>query len=122
MTSNTSGIHPVGWRILVQPRDILEKTASGIILSTESNKEREQLANTTGIVIEMGDECFDDAKGTTKWCNVGDKIIFAKYAGLLYVGKDSKQYRIINDRDVTGTLDADVELVDPALVVKKHLT
>lgn len=116
--TNNSGIHPVGWRILVLPRDIEEKTASGIIINTDSNKEREQMSNTTGIVVEMGDQCFEDMG--EQWCFVGDKIIFAKYAGLLYQGKDGKRYRIINDKDVTGTLDVDVDLVDPYLITKKH--
>ena len=114
--TNPSGINPVGWRILILPMEIEETTASGIIINTESNKEREQLANTTGIVIAMGEECFQDT--STDWCSVGDKIIFAKYAGLIYAGKDGKRYRLINDKDVTGTLDADVDLVDPFLVTK----
>jgi chaperonin GroES len=112
--SNESGIRPVGWRILVKPKEVMEKSAGGIILSTEKTKEREQMSNTTGIVIAMGDQCYADEP--TPWCAVGDKVIFAKYAGLLYKGKDGQQYRMINDKDVTGTLDADVDLVDPNLV------
>jgi hypothetical protein len=42
-------------------------------------------------------------------------VIFAKYAGLLYTGGDGESYRMINDKDVTGFLDTDVELVDPYL-------
>ena len=112
--SNESGINPCGWRVLVKPKEVLEKSAGGIILATETTKEREQLSNTTGIVIAMGDQCYGDEP--SPWCSVGDKIIFAKYAGLLYKGKDGQQYRMINDKDVTGTLDADVDLVDPNLV------
>ena len=61
----------------------------------------------------MGDDCYADEPAP--WCKVGDKVIFAKYAGLLYLGKDGKQYRMVNDKDITGTLDADVDLVDPYL-------
>ena len=50
--------------------------------------------------------------------NHHDKVIFAKYAGLLYLGKDGFKYRMINDKDITGTLDADVDLVDPYLAKK----
>jgi len=110
---NTSGINPVGWRILVKPKEIIEKTASGIIVTTEQNKDREQMANTTGIVIAMGDQCFADEPSA--WCAVGDKVIFAKYAGLLYTGGDGVQYRMINDKDIVGTLDQEVDLVDPYL-------
>ena len=111
-----SGINPVGHRILILPRDIAEKTASGIILATEQGREREQMSNTTGVVVAMGETCYEEAD--KPWCVVGNKIAFAKYAGLLYVGKDGKKYRIINDTDVTAVLDSDVELVDPYLVTK----
>jgi len=111
--SNVSGINPVGWRLLVLPREIEEKSTGGIIINTDRSREREQMGNTTGIVVAMGDECYKDTK--TQWCSVGDKVSFGKYAGLLYTGKDGKQYRMINDEDVTGTLDHDVDLVDPYL-------
>ena len=110
---NPSGINPVGWRILIKPKEIIEKTASGIILTTEVTKDREQMGNTTGVVVAMGDQCFTNEP--SPWCKVGDKVIFAKYAGLLYTGGNGEQYRMINDQDIVGTLDADVDLVDPHL-------
>jgi len=110
---NKSGITPVGWRILVAPKEIAEKSAGGIILNTEVSRERENMANTTGIVVAMGVECFLDM--ASPWCKVGDKVSFAKYAGLLYKGKDGLPYRMINDKDVTGILDEDLDLVDPYL-------
>lgn len=111
--SNESGINPCGWRILVKPKEVQEVSKGGIILTTETTKEREQMANTTGVVVAMGDQCFADEP--KPWCKIGDKVIFAKYAGLLYLGRDGLHYRMINDKDVTGTLDADVDLVDPYL-------
>ena len=111
--SNESGINPVGWRVLIKPQEVKQMSKGGIILSTDTNKEREQMGNTTGVVVAMGNQCFADE--SKPWCGVGDKVIFAKYAGLLYLGKDGCQYRMINDKDVTGTLDADVDLVDPYL-------
>mgnify|MGYP003653511067 CR=1 FL=1 len=115
--SNSSGINPAGHRILVLPMDVAEKTESGIILNTEGQREREQMSNTTGVVVAMGDTCYLDSE--TPWCKVGDKVAFAKYAGLLYTGQDGVKYRMFNDGDITATLDAHVELVDPYLVTKK---
>lgn len=114
-TENTSGIHPVGWRILVKPREIAKVSKGGILLTTEMTQEREQLGNTTGIVVEMGNDCYSSMEDKTPWCKVGDKVIFAKYSGLMYTGKDGEQYRVINDSDITGRLDEDVDLVDPYL-------
>jgi chaperonin GroES len=110
---NESGITPVGWRVLIKPQEIKKVSKGGIILTTETTEAREQMGNTTGLVVAMGDQCYMDEPAP--WCKVGDKIIFAKYAGLLYLGKDGNQYRMVNDKDVTGTLDADVDLVDPYL-------
>jgi co-chaperonin GroES (HSP10) len=111
--TNPSGIWPAGWRVLIKPKEVKEVSKGGIILATEGTKEREQMANTTGIVIAMGDQCYE--KMSKPWCVVGSKVIFAKYSGLLYKGKDGIDYRLINDDDITGTLDADVDLVDPHL-------
>ena len=69
--SNKSGINPAGHRILILPREIQEKTASGIIISTDSMREREQMSNTTGVVLAMGDTCYEER--TNPWCKVGDK-------------------------------------------------
>ncbi|CAB4217133.1 GroS Co-chaperonin GroES (HSP10) [uncultured Caudovirales phage] len=113
MEINKSGIHPAGWRVLVSPKEIAEKSSGGIILGTESGRDRENMASTTGVVVAVGDECYKDTKSV--WCKVGDKISFAKYAGLLYKGKDGLPYRMINDEDVTGLLDDDVDLIDPYL-------
>ena len=111
--SNPSGINPAGHRVLVLPREIMEKSAGGIILGTDNQREREQMANTTGVVVAMGNTCYDDM--SIPWCKVGDKVAFAKYAGLLYTGRNGVKYRMVNDGDITATLDEDVELVDPHL-------
>ena len=111
--SNASGINPVGWRILIKPQEVKKVSKGGILLTTEVSAEREQMGNTTGVVVAMGGQCYSDE--SSPWCAVGDKVIFAKYAGLLYLGKDGANYRVVNDKDITGTLDADVDLVDPYL-------
>ncbi|MCI4436865.1 MAG: hypothetical protein JHC33_08680 [Ignisphaera sp.] len=105
---NKSGIHPKGWRILVKPFELEETTSSGIVIAHGEGLERERMANTTAIVVEVGTEC-------NTWCNAGDKVIFGKYSGLLYLGKDKVRYRIINDEDIVATLDQDVDVVDPYL-------
>ena len=112
--SNKSGINPVGWRILIRPMEITKVSKGGIILGSDENTEREQMANTTGVIVAMGDECFKSTH--SRWCEVGDKVTFAKYAGLLYTGRDGASYRMVNDEDITAKLDGDVDLVDPHLM------
>jgi co-chaperonin GroES (HSP10) len=112
--SNYTGITPILNRVLVKPLIVENKTSSGIIIATDDMSEREQLGNTTGEVVEIGYEAFSSY--TEKPVKPGDKIVMAKYAGLMYVGKDGHKYRMINDDDITGVLDPDMDLVDPHLV------
>ena len=113
--SNYTGITPLLNRILIKPMVVVNQTASGIIVSTEGMSEREQLGNTTGEIIEIGPDAFKDEGYSEPPVKPGDKVIMAKYAGLMYVGKDGNKYRMINHSDLTGLLDPDMDLVDPHL-------
>ncbi|MDE2097562.1 MAG: co-chaperone GroES [Patescibacteria group bacterium] len=97
--ANTSGITPCGHRILVLPEEVETKTKSGIILH-DKLAEREEMAQIRGTVIEVGGDSYQDTP--TVWCQAGDRILFAKYAGLVYDGQDGKKYRVINDLDVVA--------------------
>jgi co-chaperonin GroES (HSP10) len=104
MTINTSGINPVGHRLLVLPEAVEEVTEGGIIIHVGNQKDREQLAQIRGTVVAMGSTAYADQKDA--WCQVGDFITFGKYSGLIYrenETKDKKEYRVINDLDVVAT-------------------
>ena len=103
---NKSGIIPQGYRILVLPDEIETKTASGIIVSVGTQEMREQLAQVDGVVVAMGDTCFNNEP--SPWCKVGDRVIFGKYSGIIRKGKDEKTYRIINDDNVVATIEETV--------------
>jgi chaperonin GroES len=108
--NNETGIHPIFDRVLIRPLVVENKTASGIIVSSDETSEREQLANTTGEIVAVGEEVSENI------VQVGMKVAFAKYAGLMYKGKDGKDYRMINYADLVAKLDADMGLVDPHLL------
>jgi co-chaperonin GroES (HSP10) len=97
---NKSGIIPRGHRVLILPAEVEHKTESGIIISTGSERKREEMAQIDGIVVAMGNTCYSDQP--EPWCGVGDQVIFGKYSGLLYKGNDGKEYRILNDLDVVA--------------------
>ncbi len=101
--SHSHGINPAGHRVLVLPDVIETTTKSGIITTTATQEFREQLAQVDGIVVAMGNTCYD--RQPTPWCKVGDRIIFGKYSGIIREGNDGKSYRIINDEDVVGTVE-----------------
>ena len=102
---NESGIIPRGHRILILPEVVENKTESGIILATSSERKREEMAQIDGVVIAMGNTCYADQPEA--WCAIGDKVIFGKYSGLLYKGKDGLEYRILNDLDVVAFREKD---------------
>ena len=47
---------PTGWRMLVLPFKMKEKTKGGVIIA-ETALERQQVASQTGLVLRMGPDC-----------------------------------------------------------------
>jgi co-chaperonin GroES (HSP10) len=99
---NKSGIRPVGVSILVKPDPIEQTTASGIITSTHAQHEREEMGQTDGVVIAIGPNAYFDE---TPRCEVGDRVVMAKYAGMVRKGLDEATYRLIKDDDVKAILE-----------------
>jgi len=104
---NVSGIHPKGHRILILPNQIEEKTAGGIIVATATQLDREALGQMYGVVIEIGNTCYADQPEA--WCNIGDRVSFGRYSGLVYTGVDGKTYRVISDLDVVASVEEGVK-------------
>lgn len=100
---NISGIRPTGHILLVLPDEVETTTSSGIVLATHSQQQREEMAQTEAVVIELGNTAYQDQ--ASPWCEVGDRVIFAKYAGTVSKGRDGRTYRLINDLDVKAILE-----------------
>lgn len=103
---NNSGIYPRGHRVLIKAEEVMEQTAGGILLPGEITK-RQQLAEIRGRVIALGSTAYSDQD--EPFCKVGDRVIFAKYSGIVYDGKDKVEYRVINDLDVVSIIDEESE-------------
>lgn len=73
---------PVGWRILVEPIRVEEKTTGGIVLPGQAIEAKEHLRY-IGKVIAMGPLCYKHSKfeGCEPWCAVGDWIAYGQYTG-----------------------------------------
>jgi hypothetical protein len=50
---------PTGWRLLVLPFKMKDKTKGGVILA-EDTLERQQVASQVGLVLAMGPQCYKD--------------------------------------------------------------
>jgi chaperonin GroES len=106
---NNSGIHPVGDRILLKPEAIEETTAGGIILTNES-VEQGAMAQVFGTLVARGKDCWSDYQ--EPFAEVGQRVMFAKYGGKVTMGKDGVTYRVMNDIDITATVDEDLGKID----------
>ncbi|HSO12694.1 MAG TPA: co-chaperone GroES [Anaerolineales bacterium] len=80
-------LQPLGTRVLIQPLEQENKTASGLLLP-ETAKEKPQ----TGLVVAVGDD--EEIK-----LKVHDKILFAKYSGTEFK-LDGNEYLLLESSDV----------------------
>lgn len=104
--SNSSGIHPVEFKVLVKPTEIENKTSGGIFLPDEVI-ERNSFARQDGIIIEASPMAFrfeewPDDKPIPK---AGDKVMFARYNADKVTGKDGVDYWIMNDKSIMAVVD-----------------
>jgi chaperonin GroES len=95
---------PTGWRMLVLPFKMREKTKGGIVLA-EQTLERQQVASQCGLVLRMGPDCYKDKERYPDgpWCKEGDWIMFARYAGSRIKIEDG-EIRLLNDDEVLATI------------------
>lgn len=83
-------VKPLADRVLIQPAEAEQKTASGIIIP-DTAKEKPQ----TGTVVAVG-------KGTKDYemtVKVGDKVLYGKYSGT-EIEIDGAKYMIMKESDI----------------------
>ena len=105
---------PTGWRLLVLPFRMGEKTKGGILMGTET-LDRQQVASQCGNVLAMGDACYRDKERypSGPWCKVGDWVIFARYAGSR-IEIEGGEVRLLNEDEVLATVQ------DPKDILHKY--
>jgi len=102
---------PTGWRLLVLPFKMKEKTKGGVILA-EDTLERQQVASQVGLVLAMGPQCYMDKERYPEgpWCKVNDWVMFARYAGSR-VKIEGGEIRMLNDDEVLATIDSPEDIL-----------
>ena len=95
---------PTGWRLLVLPFKMKEKTKGGVILG-ESTLEKQQVASQCGNVLAMGPDAYGYEKRFPDgpWCTVGDWVMFARYAGSR-IKIEGGEVRLLNDDEVLAKI------------------
>jgi chaperonin GroES len=100
-TATKVNIRPLEDRIVVQPGEGEQVTASGIVIP-DTAKEKPQ----EGTVLAVGDGRWDEA-GTKRIpldVKVGDVVLYSKYGGT-EVKYNGEEYLILSGRDVLAVLD-----------------
>ena len=95
---------PVGYRILIRPVPVVEKTKGGILMGQDT-LEKQQVASQCGNVLAMGPDCYQDKRRYKQgpWCKVGDWIMFARYAGSR-IKIEGGEVRLLNDDEILATI------------------
>jgi co-chaperonin GroES (HSP10) len=79
--------------------ELEEKSQGGIVLAA-TTKDRESMADIHGHLVAGGREGM--ARLEKEDIKLGDLVVFAKYSGIVYIGKDGARYRIMNAADVVA--------------------
>ena len=95
---------PTGWRILVLPFRMDEKTKGGILVGQDT-LDKQQVASQCGNVLAMGPQCYKDRERYPNgpWCKKGDWVIFARYAGSR-IQIEGGEIRLLNEDEILATV------------------
>jgi len=96
---------PTGYRLLVLPYAGPKKTKGGILLS-DTTQETIQMTTVCGLVLKMGDLCYQDNDKFPKgpWCKLNDWVIFSRYAGSRFK-IEGGEVRVLNDDEVIAKIN-----------------
>ncbi len=87
-------LEPLGDRVIVEPGEGEEKTASGIVIP-DTAKEKPQ----EGKVVAVGPGRYEEGKLVPLDVKAGDTVIYSKYGGT-EVKVGGKEYLILSERDI----------------------
>lgn len=103
--TNKSNFHPLNEELLIwvdKPLEGFVQTESGdfkkgFVIHPFSTIEHTAFKDTTGIVIEMGENVFPNI---TKAPKIGDRVVFKPYAGMNINGDDGQFYRLLTWKEI----------------------
>ena len=100
MTDLKSRLKPLGDRLVVQPQDREETTASGLVLPDTAKEKPQQ-----GVVLAVGPgRRDDDGERIPMDVSVGDTVLYAKYGGTeVKIGSD--KLLILKESDVLAIVN-----------------
>ena len=99
-TATATTLRPLGDRVVIQPTPREETTKSGIVLPDTATEKPQE-----GSIIAAGPgRLNDDGQREPMDVKVGDKVLYAKYAGTEFK-IDGEEYLILSARDVLAVIN-----------------
>ncbi|MBZ0287137.1 MAG: co-chaperone GroES [Anaerolineae bacterium] len=94
-------LRPLGDRVVIEPVEQEDTFAGGQLVLPETAKEKPQ----QGMILAVGAGRRDeDGERIEMDVKVGDRVLFAKYAGT-EIKMDGKKLLILKESDILGVLD-----------------
>ena len=99
-TASTTKLRPLGDRVVIQPTPREDMTKSGIVLP-DTAKEKPQ----EGEIIAVGPgRTLDDGKREAMDVQVGQKVLYAKYAGTEFK-VEGDELLIVSQKDILAVVE-----------------
>jgi chaperonin GroES len=99
-TATATKLRPLGDRVVIEPTPREEMTKSGIVLP-DTAKEKPQ----EGKIIAVGPgKVLEDGKREAIDVSVGDKVLYAKYAGTEFK-VDGEELLIVSQKDILAVVE-----------------
>lgn len=92
-------LKPLGDRVVLQQLDAEETTKSGIVLPGKAQEKPQQAE-----VIAVGPGGMVDGKEIKMEVNVGDKVIYSKYAGT-EVKLEDEEFVVVRQSDIVAIVE-----------------
>ena len=92
-------LKPLFDRVVMKDAEMEETTKGGLIL-TSTAKEKPQYA----IVVAVGPGGIVDGKEVTMQVEVGQKVVYSKYAGT-EIKLDGEEYKIVRQNDILAIIE-----------------
>lgn len=102
---------PAGWRLLILPYRGKGVTEGGIVLPGKVLDDG-QLQTVVGYVLKVGDLAYKDETKFPEgpWCEQGDWVIFARYAGSRF-RIDGGEVRLLNDDEILAKISDPEDII-----------
>ncbi len=99
-TASSTKLRPLGDRVVIKPTPREEMTKSGIVLP-DTAKEKPQ----EGVILSVGPgKTLDDGSRETMDVAVGNKVLYAKYAGTEFK-VEAEELLIVSQKDILAIVE-----------------